>query len=307
MLAEVAERLREHGDVVELSDSSPTALIEAVTEADALVVRSRAHITARVINAAPKLRVIGRAGSSLDHIDMRAALRRQITVVYTPLAQVPSIADYTVTMILACARRLFWYDRKIRAGQFDTLRTPFGREIRNLTIGLLGGGAVAHEVARICRDGFRARVIVHEPECVPPQDHDATRVDLDTLLREADVLSIHMAQRPQFIKMIGERELALMKPTACVVNTSRGSIVDNQALAEALKRQHLAGAALDVFDAEPLPTAHCLRNAPNCILSPHIAAMTLDVPEEYYRVAEDVIRVLKGENPRYPAPAPKSD
>ncbi len=299
---EVIDRLKRFGTVVELEDSSPNSLINALSDADALLVRTRSHVTARIIDAAPRLRVIGRAGASLDHIDMKAAERRNITVVYTPTVQVVSIAEFTVAIILATSRRILWYDRQVRDGQFDTLRTPYGREMRNQTIGLLGGGPVADEVCRIMREGFHARVIAHTPETSGPPVDAAEAVDLRTLLRESDVLSIHMPPLEKFNRMIGAEELAQMKHTACVINTSRGRVIVNEALAEALKTRQLAGAALDVFDAEPLPVAHPLRNAPKCILTPHIAGLTLDVAYGYAGVADDVIRVLQGESPQFPAP-----
>lgn len=300
--SDVMQHLRQFATVNELKDPTPEELIEAVREADALVIRARSHVTARVIDAATKLRVIGRAGPSLDHIDIKAAQRKKITVVYTPMAQVASTADFTVAMILACSRRIGWYDRKVREGQFETLRTPHGREFGRLTIGLLGGGPVAGEVARIFRAAFHSRVLNHAPEGIEPiAVEGVTPVGMDELLSECDVLSLHLPSTDIFNHLVGEEQLRKMKATACVVNTSRGTVIDNHALGDALKTHRLAGAAIDVFDAEPLPIGHPLRNAPNCTLTPHVAAQTLDAAESYLTVAEDVLRVLNGDAPQYPA------
>jgi D-3-phosphoglycerate dehydrogenase len=232
---------------------------------------------------------------------MRAARSRNIPVVFTPTAQVRSIAEYCVAMILASARRLLWYDRKVREGQYDALRVYFGREIRNLTVGVLGGGEVARDVARILHAGFDARLIQHAPQDVEGLGPPSTAVDFDGLLRQSDVLTIHLPQNHHFTGILGAAQLALMKPTACLVNTSRGNALDLRAVAEALKTHALGGAALDVFDSEPLPLAHPLRNAPHCILSPHVAAHTHDVIDGYFSVTDDLKRVLDGQQPRFPA------
>ena len=271
---------------MELADPSPDKLAEAVRDADALVVRMRAHVTARIIENAPKLRVIGRAGASLDHIDVRAALKRNITVVHAPTAAVRSVAEFAVALMLACLRRITWYDRRVREGQFESLRAPYGHEFRHLTIGLLGDGPVADEVARICHDGFGATQLAHVPDAAEPVPSGATPVSLAELLSRSDALSIHISAGERWNGLVGVEQLARMKPSAVLVNTSRGNVVDNAALAEALKTHRLAGAAIDVFDAEPPGAEHPLRNAPNCILTPHIAAATQDVTDGYFGLAE---------------------
>lgn len=302
MRPEITEQLRRFATVTELKSCSPEELIAAVRDADALLIRTRLHITARVIEAAPKLRVIGRAGPSLDHIDIKAAKRRDITVVYTPTAQTASTADFTVAMMLSCLRRIPWYDRKIRENQFEMLRTPYGRHFANTTIGLLGGGPIAAEVARVFVTAFRSRVLNHAPAGTEPvKAAGVSQVARETLFCESDAISCHLPSTDTFNNSIGEAEIAMMKRSACLINTSRGAVLDNHALAEALKTHRIAGAALDVFDAEPLPANHPLRNAPNCILTPHIAATTLDAADAYMSVTEDILRVLHGEQPRFPA------
>lgn len=301
--SDVTDRLEKHATVRVMLDASPEELREAIRDADALMVRNRSHITAGIIDSASHLRVIGRAGSSLDHIDIKAAQRKGVTVVYTPLAQVKSAAEFTVALIFACGRRIPWYDRKIRENQFESLRTPYGREFSRITLGLFGGGPVAEEVARVFSTAFGTRILSHAPTGTEPVATDGTQtVDVETLLKESDVVSLHLPGSDGRQRYLGEQQLRLMKPTAHVINTSRGSAIDYQALGDALKTKRLGGAAIDVFDAEPLPLNHPLRNAPCCILTPHVAAATLDVHEAYLTVADDILRVLKGESPKYPAP-----
>lgn len=303
------ERLQEHGTVTVLADAAPDTMIAALPDAEALLVRSKAHVTARIINAAPKLKVIGRAGPSVDHIDLRAASRRNISVVYTPHVAVTSVAEFALAMILALHRRLFHFNRFIRQGQFEALRVPAGHELSHCTLGLLGVDPVAERLGRICRAAFGCKVIYHDLTGRAPVDFDGDAVDLDTLLADADILSIHLRLSPETRGFLSAERLALLKSTALLVNTSRGPVIDTVALANALRAKQLAGAGIDVFEVEPLPADHPLRRAPNCILTPHVSGTTLDASAGRDNVAEDVIRVLQGQAPRYPAalPPPKSE
>ncbi len=301
---EAVERLQEIGDVAILEDSAPDTIIASLPDAEALLVRSRAHVTARVIDAAPRLRVIGRAGPSLDHIDLRAAGRRNIHVVYTPHVAVVSTAEFALALILALNRRLFHFNRFIRQGQFENLRTPAGHEIGHQTLGLLGVDPVAEQLGRMCQVAFGCRIIYHDFADRTPVDFTGEAVELDELLAGSDILSVHLRLSPETRGLLNAERLAKLKPTAILVNTSRGPLVDNTALAQALRAKQLAGAALDVFEIEPLPADHPIRRAPNCILSPHVAGATLDARAARDDVADDVIRVLEGRPPKHPAEMP---
>lgn len=301
--AAALERLKPFGDVRELPDSSPQTLLDALTEADALLVRSRTHVTARIIEAAPKLKVIGRASASCDHIDLRVAKQRQIGVVYAPAAATRSLIEFTVAMIVASQRRLLHYDRRLRSGEFASLRQPQARELSRQTIGLLGVNPAGEGVGRIMAEAFGCRVVFHEPTGARPAELRAEEVSFDDLLKTSDVISVHLPLRPSTRQIVNAARLAMMPPEATLVNTCRGALVDTEALAVALKEGRLAGAALDVFETEPLPLNHPLRNAPNCILTPHIGSVTRDSDEAVFDVVDDVLRVLRGEAPRYPVTA----
>ncbi|MFQ5424878.1 MAG: NAD(P)-dependent oxidoreductase [Phycisphaerae bacterium] len=297
-------RLRECADVTLLDTAAPDTIIAALPDADALLVRPRAHVTARVINAAPKLKVIGRAGPSVDHIDLRAARRRDISVVYTPEVAVSSTAEFALALILALHRRLLYFNRFIRQGQFENLRAPAGHELAHQTVGLLGLGPVAERLGAICKQAFGCRVIYHDPAGGAPVDFRAESMELEDFLRSVDILSIHLRLTPQTRGLVSAARLALLKPTAMLVNTSRGAVIDTTALAKALRANQVAAAALDVFEVEPLPSDHPLRKAPNCILTPHVAGATLDAATARDAVAEDIIRVLQGHPPHFPAQMP---
>jgi D-3-phosphoglycerate dehydrogenase len=300
-------RLEEVGRVTVLADSSPATLVAALPDADALLVRGKAHVTARIIDAAPRLKVIGRASPTIDHIDLRAARRRSIHVVYAPHVAVSSMAEFTLGLILSLHRRILFLDRSVRDGEFESLRAPAGRELCNTTLGLLGLDPVAERLGRMVTSAFDMPVICHDPAGRAPADFTARAVGFDELLAESDIISLHLGLGPATRGAINAQSLAKMKPTALLVNAARGPLVDCTALAQALRKKAIAGAALDVFDSEPLPQDHPLRKAPNCILTPHVAGATLDASSERFTVAEDVVRVLTGQPPTYPATLPTAE
>jgi D-3-phosphoglycerate dehydrogenase len=296
--------LKEIGEVTVLENPAPETLIASLGEADALLIRAKAHVTARIIDSAPRLKVIGRASPTMDHVDLRAAGHREIRVVYSPHAAVRSSAEFTLGLILTLHRGIMTYDRQIRERQFESLRQPAGRELGQCTIGLLGVDRVSEELGRMISSAFGSRLVYHDPESCEFDTIEAEAVDLDTLLAEADVLSVHLGLTSQTKGLLDADQFAKMKSSAILVNTSRGAVVDTKALAVALKKRYIAGAALDVFEAEPLPPDHPLRRAPHCILTPHVSGATLDASSRRFQVAQDVVRVLKGESPKYPFTMP---
>lgn len=298
---DAVSRLRQHGEVTVLKDSAPETIISAVGNADALLVRAKAHVTARIIDSAPQLRVIGRASPTVDHIDLRAANRRDIPVVYCPNVAVNSCAEFTLALMLALHRRVVFFDKQLRDGQFDSARQMPVREFRRCTVGLLGIDPVAECLSQMLVAAFGVRILRHDPFDGRPAEMKAQFVSLAELLTQSDVLSIHLRHAPETRSFVNAARLGQMRPDAMLVNTTRGSLVDSSALADCLHKRSIAGAALDVFDIEPLPLTHPLRRAPNCILTPHVAGATTDAAEDRYSVADDVIRVLTGEKPHHQA------
>gem|GEM_PF-3145230 len=298
------DRLREVGHVVVLPESSPEALLAEIDNARALLVRAKAHVTARIIDAAPELRVIARASPTVDHIDLRAARRKSISVVYSPNAAVESSAEFVVGLLLAHRRRIPYLDLQLRGGKFENLRRPMGYRLGLSTVGFLGMDAVGQRVAEVLHNSFAPDLIalplddsIGLPSCV-------TLVDEETLLGRADVLCIFVSTTRKHKHFINAERLAKMRSSALIINTSKGAIIDTTALAAALEARQVGGAALDVFENEPLPGNHPIRRAPNCLLTPHVAGATLDAVEGRYDVADDVIRILRGEAPSYPADLP---
>jgi len=300
--ADAVGRLRAAGDVVEVIGATDSELRAALADAAALLVRTYVRVDAGLLDVAPQLRVIGRGGVGLDNIDVSAARARGVTVVYTPAASTRSVAEHTLALLLAVERRILAGDAAVRGGTFRQTRdaTVF-RELGDLTLGIVGMGRIGSAAARIAALGFGMRVVYTDVVPVGPFDFPATPVALARLLAESDVISLHVPLTRQTRGMIDAEALARCRSTAILLNTSRGAVVDSAALAEALTQGRLAGAGIDVFDAEPVPAGHPLRSAPNAVLSPHVAGRSAAALAHMNDVVDDVIRVLSGSPPRFAA------
>ncbi|HKY50675.1 MAG TPA: hydroxyacid dehydrogenase, partial [Candidatus Limnocylindria bacterium] len=263
--------LRERCEVRTTTGLSEADLVARLADVDALVVRSETKVTARILDAAPRLAVVGRAGVGVDNIDVPAATARGVYVVNAPLGNIVAAAEHALALALALMRRIAEADRSVRAGEWT--RAKFiGRELRGKTLGLVGIGRVGSEVARRAA-GFEMKVIAHDPFATEASARaaGAQLVELDALLGTADVISLHTPLTEKTRNLIDARALSRMKPTAVLVNCARGEVVDLTALAGALEAGTIAGAALDVYPTEPLPADSPIRRAPRTVLTPHIA------------------------------------
>lgn len=278
-------------EVADVAGKGPEALEAALPGAVALVVRSETKVTAAMIAKAPKLRVIGRAGMGVDTIDVEAASQRKIAVLTAPGANSNSVAEYTFALLLALCRKVPAASASVAAGRWD--RKAFeGTELRGKTLGLVGLGRVGSLVASIAT-GFGMTVIGTDP-VFTPDVATALRVELvalEELIRIADIVSLHAKLTPESRHLLNEARIRAMKRGVLIVNTARGALIDDAALVRALQDGHVGGAALDVFDPEPLPADSVLRGAPNLLLSPHLAA---SAREAQTRVALEIGEVVKG-------------
>ncbi|MFL9823772.1 NAD(P)-dependent oxidoreductase [Rhodoplanes sp. SY1] len=273
------------------------------SQADAVIVRAAAVPRARIA-AAPKLKVIGKHGIGVDAIDVGAARERGVTVVYTPTANVDSVAELAVGLMLALARRLPGNDRLLRAGA-TRLAPPelTGTELGGKTLGLVGLGRISRRIAAIGRAGFGMRIAGYDPY-VSAESAAALGIThhaaLETLLAEADVISISVPYGPQTHHLIDAAALAACRPGTLLINTARGGVVDERALAAALAAGRLAGAACDVFEEEPPKPDHPLLAQKNFIGTLHVGAAT---EEALLRVGtivvDDVLAVLRGAAPQF--------
>jgi len=297
--------LHRAGEVRVLKSYDEASLLEAVADADALLVRTYAQVTDRVLDHAPRLRVIGRGGVGLENIDVAAALRRNITVVHTPAAATRSVEELTIGLMIALERRIVDADQAMRRGQFAQARARSrGRELCGLTMGIVGLGRIGMCVGRTCSLGLGMRVLFNDIVDVGPLDFPAEPADKAALFRDSDVVSLHVPLTPLTRGMVSAEVLATFKPTATLINTSRGAVVNLIALADALTAGRLAGAACDVFDPEPPPPDHPILHAPNVLLSAHVGARTHEGLDRMNAVVHDVVAVLQGRSPQYPATEP---
>ncbi len=265
--------LRECGDVTVRRGMDESTLREALVGMHALVVRSATQVTERSLELAADLVLVGRAGIGVDNIDVSAATQRGIVVMNTPEAGATTTGEHAIAMLLAMARNLAAADASVRSGRWEKARFT-GVEVTGKVIGVLGLGRIGRVVADRAR-GLGMVVVAHDPYVA--QEHAPAGVRMVTfaeLLTLADFLSVHVPLGDASRHLIGRAELAAMKPGARLVHAARGGIVDEAALCEALHSGHLGGAALDVFEAEPLPADSALRTAPNLLLTPHLGAST---------------------------------
>jgi D-3-phosphoglycerate dehydrogenase len=271
--------LRSEGwDVDARSGRSATELASDAADADAIVVRSATKVTAALIAAAPRLRAIARAGTGVDNVDVSAASARGIVVMNAPGANSISVAELTMALLLALARKIPAADGSMKQGLWDK-KSFLGEEIREKTLGLAGLGRIGQEVARRAR-AFEMNVIAHDPfiNASIARDLRIELVSLETLCQRADYLSLHMPSTPQTHHLFDAARLAGCRKGLRLINTARGTLIDEQALADAIEAGHIGGAALDVFESEPTRD-HRLQKLPQVVATPHIAASTREGQE----------------------------
>jgi D-3-phosphoglycerate dehydrogenase len=279
------------------------SLVDVIGDAAGIGVRL-ARMTSDVIAAAPNLRVIAKHGVGYDNIDVAAATSRGIVVVNTPRANSVSVAEHIVSLMLCLANRVCKADRDLKAGRFQKREDYTGVELNGKTLGVIGLGRIGSETARKCSAGFGMRVIGYDPyvsgEAFAQMGH--TRADgLDQLLEAADFVVLCVPYSSSTAGMIGARELSQMKAGSYLINTARGGLVDEAALYESLLHGHLSGAAIDAFVHEPPPADSPLLSLNNFIATPHVAGQTVEAMRRMAtEMAEEIVRVLRGERPLYP-------
>ncbi|MBN1204125.1 MAG: hydroxyacid dehydrogenase [Myxococcaceae bacterium] len=282
------------------------ALAARLEGARALVVRSQTQVTASLLEKAPSLWLVGRAGVGYENIDISACERLGVAVMNTPGASAITTAERTLALLLSMLHQIPQADRSMRAGKWDR-RSFLANEAFDKRVGVLGFGNVGRVVADRAR-ALQMRVLVHDPY-VPPEmafNLGHRPVGFDELFRESDIVTCHVSASPALKGLVGQRELGLMRKGSWLVNTSRGWVVEQAALVEALRSGHLAGAALDVFEEEPLPAESPLRGLDRLILSPHLGASTVEAERRVsLSLADQMIEFLKEGRGRNLIGAPK--
>jgi D-3-phosphoglycerate dehydrogenase / 2-oxoglutarate reductase len=281
---------------------SREALLSGLAEAggwDGLVVRSQTRVDTELLQAAaPRLSVIGVASVGTDRIDLAAATRAGVMVVNAPTGNTIAAAEHTMAVMLALLRHVPAADASVRAGEWERGRYT-GAELRHKTLGIIGLGKIGSKIAAFGRL-LDMRVLACGLTLTPERATaaGATMVPLDTLLRDSDVVSVNLRLSDKTRGFLGARHLALMKPTAFLINSARGPIVDEAALVAALRERRIAGAALDVYDQEPLPAGHPMMALDNAVLTPHSGFVTAETYASFFGGAVDqILAFLDGKTP----------
>jgi glyoxylate reductase len=285
----------------EESPPSHEEIVRRAADADALLTMLVDRIDVEVLDAGCKLRVVADMAVGYDNVDVSAATVRGILVTNTPGVLTETTADMAFTLLMAAARREAEGDRLVRTGGWKTWHPSFmlGRDVHGATLGIVGLGQIGLAVARRAR-GFGMRVLYHDVarKAQAESELGLEFAGLEQLLKESDFVTLHVFLSPQTRHLIGERELALMKATAILVNTARGPVVDQKALYQALKDGRIAAAGLDVTEEEPIPPDDPLLTLDNVTITPHVGSATVATREKMAAMAvENVLAVLRGEQP----------
>jgi D-3-phosphoglycerate dehydrogenase len=290
------EKLRSLGDVKIFKDIPKTKdeLKERIGEADIVIV-GWSHLTEDVLNSTKNLKMVSIWATSCHYVDLEAAEKRGIVVTHVPGYGTEAVAEHVFALLLASIRKLLLADKHVRRGEFDW--RPFGgMELAGKTLGVIGTGAIGHRVAEIAK-AFNMKILAFDkyPNLKKAEEIGMEYVDLETLLRESDVVTLHVPLTPETEKLIGEKEIEAMKDGAVLINTSQGKVIDEKALINALKSGKIAYAGLDVFEEEPPPKDNLLFKLDNTVLSPHIGFNTVEAAKRCTDICIDnIVKFLEG-------------
>lgn len=295
--------LERHVRVVVAPDSQQETLLSLAGDAHGVLVRSSVRIGRQIIEAAQNLEVIARTGAGIDNIDVAAATQQGILVCHLPGLNARTAAEHAVTLLLALAKQLPAMDTAARARRWEVREQPPAMDVFGKVLGVIGVGNIGTRTACICAEGLGMQVLGYDPRVSSAANRPSCVHFVDNLpqlVHSSDFISLHVPASPQTYHLIDQRMLARMKPTAYLINTSRGEVVDEAALTEALEQRTIAGAGLDVFTQEPPEATNRLLSLPTVILSPHVAALTQEcVARMSTGAAQAIIDVFSEQRPRY--------
>ena len=300
---EAVALLKQEGLEVVLSpDKKPETVAAMLKGIQAVVLRTGIVFTRELMVQADQLRVISRTGAGVDNVDLEAATERGILVTCVPDANTYSVVEQALALMLALMKQLPRMDREVRRDNFDIRYKNLPSDLRGKTLGIVGLGRIGSELAKACHQCFDMRILGHDPYLTGNvrANYQAwiSFCDLEKLFRESDIISLHVPSSSETRHLISARELAWMKSEAFIINTSRGGIVDEEALIRCLKERSIAGAGLDVFEKEPLEKNNPLKTLDNVILTPHSAALTREcVVRLALGAARAVVDFLHGRKP----------
>ncbi len=295
--------LKEKSDLFFAKRLDEDSLIHQVQEMDGIIIRANGRVSRKIIDSAPRLKVIGRHGVGVENIDLEAATEKGIWVVNTPDANDLSVAEHFFGIALILSKMLKKGEKAFREeGRWEVRYQYIGNELHGKTLGILGFGRIGKAIGRIGSRGFNMRVLYYDTLRFEEVEKElgAVKTSLEEIFIQSDFISINLPMLPQTKGIVGEKEFRMMKPTAYIINLARGPIWDEKALCRVLKEGRIAGAGADVFEVEPAPKDHPLLQLENFFGTPHMAAHTEEALKRMSLVAVDVLRVLEGKEPIHP-------
>ncbi|MBM4276387.1 MAG: hydroxyacid dehydrogenase [Deltaproteobacteria bacterium] len=289
-------------EVVLSPDPKPETVFSLMKGIQGIILRTGIKMTRELMSHGNNLRVISRTGAGVDNVDVAAATDLEILVTCVPDAHTKTVVEHTLALILALLKQIPFMDREVRQDHFDIRFQNIPRDLNQKILGVVGFGRIGSELARICHHAFEMTILAHDPYLSPAAQAAfqgwVQFYDLESLFRESDVISLHLPLLPKTQKIISAKEFIWMKPDAFLVNTSRGGVLDEEALVQCLKEKRIAGAGLDVFSQEPLEKEHPLKTMDHVILTPHTAALTKEcVLRLATEAAKTTVHVLQGKKP----------
>lgn len=296
------EVLRSAAEVRLASATDEDTIISEIGDIDGVVIRAQGRMSRRIVEHAPKLKVVGRHGVGVDNVDIQACTDHGVQVVNTPTATVESVAEHTLGLMIAVSKSISYADRHMRTREWGVRYTVQGREMLGRTVGIVGFGRIGRRVAEVCYGAFGMKILYSDVVSAPEQERElgAKKVELDDLLQSADYVTVHVPLLPGTRGMFSKREFDLIRPDAFFFNCSRGPVVDEKALYEALSSGSIAGAGIDVFEEEPTPADNPLLGLENVVVTPHMATATVESMIQMSLVAEDIIAHLQGKPVQFP-------
>ncbi len=301
--AEAMELIKKSGcEIVLCPDPKPETVLPLMKGVQGIVLRTGIRMTRELMGHADDLWVISRTGAGVDNVDVKAATEMGILVTCVPGANTQTVVEHTLALVLALVKQVPFMDREVRRDNFGIRFKNIPRDLNGKTLGIVGLGRIGSELARVCHQGLGMSILAHDPYLSPeakaPFKGWVEFCDPERLFRESDVISLHIPYSPETEKLISGQQLGWMKPDAFLVNTSRGGVIDEEALIQFLREKRIAGAGLDVFTQEPLEEDSPLKGLDNVILTPHTAALTKEcVTRLAVEAARSAIDVLNRKKP----------
>jgi D-3-phosphoglycerate dehydrogenase / 2-oxoglutarate reductase len=286
-------------EIIIAPDTGKETAMRLVQDVEGVILRATTRFDTEIIANARKLKIIARTGVGVDNVDIEAATAKGIMVCYFPGLNDLTVAEHTIALIMALAKKIVQMHQAVKTGNWAERFSTDLTEVEGKTLGVIGMGRIGRLVAQKCRNGLGMNILAYDPNVADKNDLNVTFTEsLEELFREADFITVHVPNLPQTKKLVSKKLIGMMKKTAFLVNTSRGEVIDELALIQALKKRQIKGAALDVFNEEPLPATNPLVIMDNVILTPHCAGSTWESNVRIaVEAAQAVLDVLEGRRP----------